>query len=182
MPKHSLSCDGAGGTPELYSQRSPPLLFSSAPIAGGVRRAKYSPETTDPRLADLLARKPVRVATDAMANKTARIAAGLRAMRPAIVGVLPGENARTPRSAIPDRSWTPVPPVRMDNWRSKSGFCDCDHIFPAEFGANVWVKRGAMKELIFVAVGSLVVAEAITEIMAVSNEAASCSASACRVQ
>lgn len=38
-----------------------------------VRRAKYSPQTVDPRLADLLARKPMRVATVAMANKTARI-------------------------------------------------------------------------------------------------------------
>jgi transposase len=38
-----------------------------------VRRAKYNPGTVDPRLADLLARKPVRVATVAMANKTARI-------------------------------------------------------------------------------------------------------------
>ncbi len=38
-----------------------------------VRRARHKPETVDPRLADLLARKPVRVATVAMANKTARI-------------------------------------------------------------------------------------------------------------
>ena len=38
-----------------------------------VRRAKHKPETVDPRLADLLARKPVRVATVAMANKMARI-------------------------------------------------------------------------------------------------------------
>jgi transposase len=38
-----------------------------------VRRAKYNPKTIDPCLADLLARKPVRVATVAMANKTARI-------------------------------------------------------------------------------------------------------------
>jgi transposase len=38
-----------------------------------VRRARRKPETVDPRLADLLARKPVRVATVAMANKTARI-------------------------------------------------------------------------------------------------------------
>jgi transposase len=38
-----------------------------------VRRAKHNPNTIDPRLADLLARKPVRVATVAMANKTARI-------------------------------------------------------------------------------------------------------------
>jgi transposase len=39
-----------------------------------VRRAKYKPETVDPRLADLLARKPVRVATVALANKAARVA------------------------------------------------------------------------------------------------------------
>jgi transposase len=38
-----------------------------------VRRARYNPRTVDPRLADLLARKSVRVATVAMANKTARI-------------------------------------------------------------------------------------------------------------
>src|SRR6478736_2436332 len=37
-----------------------------------VRRARQNPEG-DPRLADLLARKPARVATVAMANKTARI-------------------------------------------------------------------------------------------------------------
>src|SRR4029453_137207 len=37
-----------------------------------VRRARYNPKTVDPRLADLLARKPVRVATVAMANKKAR--------------------------------------------------------------------------------------------------------------
>jgi transposase len=38
-----------------------------------VRRAKYKPETVDPRLAKWLARKPVRVATVAMANKAARV-------------------------------------------------------------------------------------------------------------
>ena len=38
-----------------------------------VRRAKYNPGKIDPCLADLLARKPTRVATVAMANKTARI-------------------------------------------------------------------------------------------------------------
>jgi transposase len=38
-----------------------------------VRRARHKPETVDPRLTDLLARKPVRVATVAMANKMARI-------------------------------------------------------------------------------------------------------------
>lgn len=39
-----------------------------------VRRAKYKPESVDPYAARLLARKPARVATVAMANKTARIA------------------------------------------------------------------------------------------------------------
>jgi len=38
-----------------------------------VRRAKYKPESVDPRLADLLARKPTRLAAIALANKTARI-------------------------------------------------------------------------------------------------------------
>ena len=39
-----------------------------------VRRAKYKPETADPYVANLLARKPTRVATVAMANKAARTA------------------------------------------------------------------------------------------------------------
>ena len=39
-----------------------------------VRRAKYKPESVDPYLVGLLARKPARVATVAMANKAARIA------------------------------------------------------------------------------------------------------------
>jgi transposase len=39
-----------------------------------VRRAKYKPESVDPYVADLLARKPARVATVAMANKAARVA------------------------------------------------------------------------------------------------------------
>jgi transposase len=39
-----------------------------------VRRAKYKPESVDPYVARLLARKPARVATVAMANKAARIA------------------------------------------------------------------------------------------------------------
>ena len=39
-----------------------------------VRRARQKPETMDPRFVGLLARKPVRVATVAMANKMARIA------------------------------------------------------------------------------------------------------------
>jgi transposase len=39
-----------------------------------VRRARVSPASVDPRINDLLARKPVRLATVAMANRTARIA------------------------------------------------------------------------------------------------------------
>jgi len=39
-----------------------------------VRRARYKPESVDPYVADLLARKPTRVATVAMANKAARVA------------------------------------------------------------------------------------------------------------
>jgi hypothetical protein len=44
---------------------------AAMPVAD--RRAKYNPDKIDPRLADLLARKPTRVATVAMANKTARV-------------------------------------------------------------------------------------------------------------
>lgn len=39
-----------------------------------VRRAKYKPDSVDPYVASLLARKPARVATVAMANKAARTA------------------------------------------------------------------------------------------------------------
>lgn len=38
-----------------------------------IKRVKRKPDTADPRLVALLARKPVRVATVAMANKTARV-------------------------------------------------------------------------------------------------------------
>ena len=38
-----------------------------------VRRAKYKPDAVDARLAHLLSRKPVRVVTVALANKTARV-------------------------------------------------------------------------------------------------------------
>ena len=38
-----------------------------------VRRARVSPTAVDPRINDLLTRKPVRLATVAMANRTARI-------------------------------------------------------------------------------------------------------------
>jgi len=37
-------------------------------------RARHKPDTADPRLVDLPVRKPVRVATGAMANNLARIA------------------------------------------------------------------------------------------------------------
>ncbi len=45
------------------------LIVGMTPL---VRRAKYNPHTIDPRLADPLAQKPMRVATAAMANKTPR--------------------------------------------------------------------------------------------------------------
>jgi transposase len=38
-----------------------------------VRRAKHKPEAADPRLLTMLARKPARVASVAMANKMARV-------------------------------------------------------------------------------------------------------------
>ena len=38
-----------------------------------IRRARAKPESVHPHLVNLLARKPVRVASVAMANKTARI-------------------------------------------------------------------------------------------------------------
>jgi transposase len=38
-----------------------------------IRRARYKPETADPRLVALLARKPVRLASVAVANKMARV-------------------------------------------------------------------------------------------------------------
>ena len=50
-----------------------------------VRRAKYKPDAVDPKLADLLSRKPVRVVTVALANKTARVIARLK--RPALASL-----------------------------------------------------------------------------------------------
>jgi transposase len=47
------------------------LLFVGAMAM--VRRAKHKPEAVDPRLADLLARKQVRVVAVALANKMARV-------------------------------------------------------------------------------------------------------------
>lgn len=38
-----------------------------------IKRVKRKPDTADPRLVALLARKPVRVATVAMANQTTRV-------------------------------------------------------------------------------------------------------------
>ena len=42
-------------------------------ITSLIKRVKRKPDTADPRLVALLARKPVRVATIAMANHTARV-------------------------------------------------------------------------------------------------------------
>lgn len=57
-----------------------------------VRRAKEKPDGADPRFVALLARKPARVATIAMANKMARIAWAVMArgdvFRPGHVPVL----------------------------------------------------------------------------------------------
>ncbi len=57
-----------------------------------VRRARVSPASVDPRIIDLLARKPVRLATVAMANRTARVvwavmARGETYRRPATSGL-----------------------------------------------------------------------------------------------
>lgn len=52
-----------------------------------VRRARVNPACVDPRINDLLARKPVRLATVAMANRTARIVWAIMAR---------GENYRRP--------------------------------------------------------------------------------------
>ena len=57
-----------------------------------VRRARVSPTSVDPRIIDLLARKPVRLATVAMANRTARVvwavmARGETYRRPATIGL-----------------------------------------------------------------------------------------------
>ena len=38
-----------------------------------IRRAKHKPEASDPRILTLLARKPTRVASVALANKMARV-------------------------------------------------------------------------------------------------------------
>jgi transposase len=57
-----------------------------------VRRARVSPASVDPRIIDLLARKPVRLATVAMANRTARVvwavmARGETYRRPTTIGL-----------------------------------------------------------------------------------------------
>ncbi len=59
-----------------------------------IRRARHKPETADPRLLALLARKPARVASVAMANKMARVVWAIMA------------TARPPRPAMP-RIWQP---------------------------------------------------------------------------
>ena len=57
-----------------------------------VRRARVNPASVDPRISNLLARKPVRLATVAMANRTARVvwavmARGETYRRPATIGL-----------------------------------------------------------------------------------------------
>src|ERR1700694_3922431 len=59
------------GKPDDHNDSAHILLIVG--MTSLVRRAKYNPGKIDPRLADLLARKPTRVATVAMANKTARV-------------------------------------------------------------------------------------------------------------
>jgi len=56
-----------------------------------VRRARVNPACVDPRINDLLARKPVRLATVAMANRTARIVWAVMAR---------GETYRRPASIV----------------------------------------------------------------------------------
>ncbi|SHF85552.1 transposase [Devosia limi DSM 17137] len=46
-----------------------------------IRRARHKPDTADPRLLALLARKPARVASVAMANKMARVVWAVMARR-----------------------------------------------------------------------------------------------------
>jgi transposase len=78
-----------------------------------VRRAKYKPETVDPRLANWLARKPVRVATVAMANKAARVVWAIMTRgeiyRPGHVPVLAAPTSRASRAGLsccaPSRLW-----------------------------------------------------------------------------
>lgn len=60
-----------GGISKMGDQYLRKLLIVG--ITALVRNAKYKPERTDPRLAHFMARKPTRVATVALANKTARV-------------------------------------------------------------------------------------------------------------
>ena len=66
-------------TARSYHQdgRQVPAQAAHVGMTSLVRRPEYNPATIDPRLADLLARKPTRVATVAMANKTARVIWGI---------------------------------------------------------------------------------------------------------
>ena len=64
------------GAPRPDLQDGRPLPAPALVIVGMtslVRQAKCGPGVTDPRLAQLLARKPARVATVAMANRAARV-------------------------------------------------------------------------------------------------------------
>jgi transposase len=60
-----------GGISKMGDQYLRKLLIVG--MTALVRNAKYKPERADPRLAHFMARKPTRVATVALANKTARV-------------------------------------------------------------------------------------------------------------
>ena len=75
-----------------------------------VRRARAKPDSVDPRIAALLARKPARVVTVAAANRAARVAWSIMAK---------GGTYRAP-----DRCW---PHDRLaDRRTSASGGCERD--------------------------------------------------------
>ncbi len=71
MQKSSGGKERLGRITKMGDRYLRKLLFVGA--MSMIRRAKYKPEKVDPRLADLLARKPVRVAAVALANKIARV-------------------------------------------------------------------------------------------------------------
>jgi transposase len=72
MQNSSGGKERLGGITKMGDKHLRKLLVVGATSL--VRRAKHKPETANPRLVALLARKPARLATVAMANKMARIA------------------------------------------------------------------------------------------------------------
>lgn len=64
------------GSARPHHQDGRPVYLRMLLVVGAtslIRRARYKPERADPRLVALLARKPVRLASVAMANKMARV-------------------------------------------------------------------------------------------------------------